>query len=99
MTHTPDRIWINTSYIDSRSTIPVLPCNIGTSEQSLSLADEAQYLLATPAREAAPDMLEALEEIRADCVARADAKGLVPIGASAWIQLESAIAKATGGVT
>jgi hypothetical protein len=60
MTQTPDRIWINTSYIDSRSTIPVLPCNIGTSEQSLSLADEAQYLLATPTREASLDMLEAL---------------------------------------
>lgn len=44
---------------------------------------------------AAPEMLEALKEIRADCDARA-IDGVVPIGRSAWVALENAIAKAEG---
>jgi hypothetical protein len=93
MTQTPDRIWINTSYIDSRSTIPVLPCNIGTSEQSLSRSDEAQYLLATPTREAAQDMLDALLEAKRMLLhyGTRDAGGIA--------QIDAAIAKATGEPT
>ena len=96
MTQTPDRIWINTTYIDSRSTTPVLPRNIGTSEQSLSLADDVQYLLATPLRVAAPDMLEALEQL----VIEYDEVDLVcaepaPLTA-AVLAARAAIAKATG---
>lgn len=33
----------------------------------------------------------ALKEIRADCIARADKNGVVPIGRSAWEQLERAL--------
>jgi hypothetical protein len=90
MTQTPDRIWINTRYIGSPSTIPVLPCNIGTSEQSLSLSDDTQYLLSTPAREAAPDMLEALLEAKRMLLhyGTRDAGGIA--------QIDAAIAKATG---
>jgi hypothetical protein len=47
----------------------------------------------------APDLLEALEEIRADCIARADIKGTVPIGRGAWLMLENAIARAKGGAS
>ena len=97
MTQTPDRIWINTRYIGSPSTIPVLPCNIGTSEQSLSLSDDTQYLLSTPAREAAPDMLEALQSVLAIDAANYKDYGLLRADIKAALNMAyDAVNKATG---
>ncbi|MDC0657093.1 hypothetical protein N6L27_03690 [Leisingera sp. SS27] len=63
------------------------------SEQAHHPNDDGElFLRATPAREHADELAEALREVKADCEARA-VSGVVPIGRSAWIALTDALAK------
>lgn len=77
----PDRIYFNGGLIPDHMYTSLAP-----------YAGGKEYLRATPAREHAEELAEALREVKRDCECRA-VKNVVPIGRSAWDGLCAALAK------